>query len=58
MFEMSVVSIPLPPAGKGMETLFKQLRAVFSPSWQSAGGKHPGPPPVTAGQTDYQLQEK
>lgn len=29
---MSVVSIPLPPTGKGMETLFKQLRAVFSPA--------------------------
>ena len=32
MFEMSVVSIPLPPTGKGMETLFKQLRAVFFPA--------------------------
>ena len=29
---MSVVSIPLPPTGKGMETLFKQLRAVFFPA--------------------------
>lgn len=33
MFEMSVVSIPLPlpPTGKGVETLFKQLRTVFFP---------------------------
>ena len=29
---MSVVSIPLPPTGRGMETLFKQLRAVFFPA--------------------------
>ena len=33
MFEMSVDSIPLPlpPTGKGVETLFKQLRTVFFP---------------------------
>ena len=61
MFEMSVVSIPYypcPPRVRGWRPFLNSYEQFFSPPWQSAGGKHPGPPLVTAGQSEYQLQEK